>query len=73
MPTLDHWQYLALPNRGLVISGILGNDKGRQLINGSRIYTNTILRVGIRGDHPVAVTKSGTAYRLLNPAPIALV
>lgn len=69
MPTLDQWQYLALPKRGLVISGILANDTRHQLVNGQRIYTNTVISVGIRGDSPVAVTKSGTAYRLLDPAP----
>jgi hypothetical protein len=68
MPTLDQWQYIQSPDGGVVLTGILGDDTRGHLFNGGRIYTNTIVSVGIHRDSPVAVTKSGTAYRLLNPA-----
>lgn len=71
MPTLDQWQYLHLPKRGLVVNGILSDDSRSQLNNGKRICTSTVTGVEIRGDHPVAVTKSGTAYTLLEQAPIS--
>ena len=69
MPTLDQWQYVQCSIRGVVISGILGNDE-RHHLNGGRIYTTTLVSVGIRNASPVAVTKSGTAYRLLDQAPL---
>jgi len=67
MPTINQWQYIDHPNRGLIVTGILGDDT-RLHLNGRHIFTNTIVSVGIRGDSPVAVTKSGTVYRLLDPA-----
>ena len=70
MPTLDQWQYVQFSNRGVVLSGILGNDERHHLTNGRRIYTSTLVSVGIRNARPVAVTKSGTAYRLLDQAPV---
>jgi hypothetical protein len=70
MPTINQWRYIACPKRGLVITGILGDDTRRPPINARRIYTSTVISVGIHGDSPVAVTKSGMAYRLLDPAPL---
>ncbi len=70
MRTINHWEYLACPIRGLIVTGILGNDTHRDRPNGRRIRTSTVISVGIHGANPVAVTASGTAYRLLDPVPV---
>ena len=70
MRTINQWEYLECPIRGLVVTGILGDDTQGNLLSGRRIRTSTVISVGIHGVNPIAVTASGTAYRLLDPAPL---